>query len=111
MTRRGWRIPSRKIGPGSTGTKDPENGIENVSGISPRPTSLWAAPQPLPTGKEPANDPPLLVGNVHPNGRSRTRSCVDPPRGVMRYALVGDRGVDELAEELAVVDARPRRLG
>ena len=85
--RRRW-VPSRKIGPRRSGAKDPENGIQYVSRIAPRSTALDAGPYPLRTGKEPANDLPLLVGDVHPDRRSRTRSRVDPPRGVMRYVLV-----------------------
>jgi hypothetical protein len=87
---RGRWIPPRKIGPRRTGAKDPENGIQHVSRIAPGPTALGAGPHPLRTGEEPANDLPLLVGDVHPNGRSQPRSPVDPLPKVMGCALAGD---------------------
>lgn len=89
MTRRRRRVASRKIGPRRAGAQHPENGIQYVSRITPRPTAFGARPRSLRTREEPANSLPLLVSDIHPHGRSQTRSAVDP-RGlrVMRCALV-----------------------
>jgi len=69
------RIPLRHVGPGSAGAQDPENAVEHVARVAPRSTATvfandWLRQQRLDCG-------PLLVGEVHLDLRSRTRSSVD----------------------------------
>jgi hypothetical protein len=67
MTRRWRRIPSRKIRPGCASPQDPQDTVEDVPRIPPRPATLVSAALPLAARESHLDRFPLLVGEVHPH--------------------------------------------
>lgn len=82
------RISPRQVSPRSARAQDPENGIEHVSGGAP-----WAAPfRPRPAAllhwEVGFYDSPLLLRQIHPDGRSKFEIAVEPDGEV-----ISDRGL------------------
>jgi hypothetical protein len=59
------RIPRRKVCPRSAGPQDPENSVQNVTRVPPRPATLLRRPLPLRPRNQFLDRRPLLVGEVH----------------------------------------------
>jgi hypothetical protein len=77
VTRLVGRIASRHIGPGRSGSQDPENAVDHVAWIAPRAAAFFARRLHL-FGREILRDRvPLIVGEVHRNRRSENVSAVD----------------------------------
>lgn len=93
------RVPRRKIGPRRTRSQDPHHSVEDVAHGPERSSPLRRRPAELLGGEEVLDRSPLLVGEVHGQGRSEIRPAVDLHRlsdrvpctyaaAVMRRALV-----------------------
>jgi hypothetical protein len=74
------RIPWRKIGPRSARSQHPEHAVQHLAGAAVGAAALRRRLAPLVFGEVRLEDFPLLVGEVHPQGRSENRSAVDPHR-------------------------------
>jgi hypothetical protein len=68
--RRVRRVPSRHVGPRSAGPEDPQNAVEHVAGITPRPSAAVVAH--LRRWEKLLDCCPLLIGQVHFDLRSQT---------------------------------------
>src|SRR6185436_15821909 len=87
------RVAPRDVGPGRASPQHPQHAIEHVTWVAPRPSALRARHDALWIGNERANELPLLVCQVHPDGRSQPRSGVDPlRRGYEMRSSPGHRG-------------------
>ena len=84
MTRLIGRIPVGEIQPGRTGAQDPENPIQDVARIAPRPSAAIATQTWF--RQERRQHGPLRVGQVHTAeyDRSIIISFTDPVLGFMR---------------------------
>lgn len=71
------RVPGWKIGPRRTRSQDPHHSVEDVADGSERSSSLRRRPAELLGGEEVLDRSPLLVGEVHGQGRSEIRPAVD----------------------------------
>src|SRR5690349_10693599 len=80
MTRLIWRISLWQIVPGRSGAKHPKDSIEYVPGRPKRSATIlpWIAA--LRRRDVRFNGAPLILSEVHPDGRSKNRSAVDPER-------------------------------
>jgi hypothetical protein len=93
------RVPRRKVGPRRTSSQDPHDSVEDVAHGPERASPLRGRPLELLGGEEVLDRSPLLVGEVHGQGRSEIPPTVDPHRfsdrvpctyagAVMRCSLV-----------------------
>ena len=73
------RIASRQVRPGGAGAKHPEHAIQNVARVTPWTTSLGACPQALWSREGGTDGLPLLLSEIHHNGRSRVAICRRSP--------------------------------
>lgn len=65
MTRLVGRVPAWQVGPRRAGTQDPEDAVENVTRISPRPSPSRRRSLSFRAGNERLDRIPLLVRQVH----------------------------------------------
>jgi hypothetical protein len=79
MARLVRRVPRRQVCPRCARSQDPQHTIHDVAWVAPRsPATLGGALEFL-RRKVRLDGFPLLVGQIHHNGRSENRSRVDPP--------------------------------
>ena len=71
------RVSSRKVSPRRSGPHDPKHGIQHIPRVTPRATSLWSWGTPLSLWEEWFDDGPLLLREIHPDGRSEKGAVVD----------------------------------
>ena len=74
-------VPRRHVCPRCSGPKHPEDAVQDVARVAPRPTALPRRSLQLGAGYEVANRLPLLVGQVHPPLQNRSQAGLTvPPR-------------------------------
>jgi hypothetical protein len=73
------RVSPWQIGPRCAGAQHPEHAVHHVPRVPPGSPALGTRSLTLGPRERGADGLPLLVSEVHHNGRSRVRSAVDPP--------------------------------
>src|SRR6185436_17766059 len=78
MARLVRRVPRGQICPGRARAKDPKHAVEHIACASPRSSAITSWPAALCCWNERFDRKPLLVRQLHRNGRSKNGSAVDP---------------------------------
>lgn len=66
--RRVRRIPTWHVGPRRAGAQHPENAVQHVARVAPRPPAFLGRAGELGPGHELLDRLPLRVGQIHPDG-------------------------------------------